>query len=495
MSHLRRALAYAALAAAPLGSGLAAEPAKAACNTIPAAKQTFRAAVGTIDTAFGSPDGVVDPSCKPTGPQCDTRNVEVAGSSCGKDPKTLSDENSDDAIDEKDYVVTVIFTPTRSSTRNIVALTAAGACPLCDGGEQRECVSGADAGIEVSTATGTVRFRFPDTSAFYPKTFTGPATIAVTPSNQPLPCQLASRRCQKPGGPPNLFACVDELFVDLNSCGTKRSDLDQTFAHFTALPPMNDWQKVCDDSKEIAPSCTNEADEVRFTVDQAGNVALPVEWTKILADEPAKPGKKKNRVISGRTNFPAFDGSPSRVRLPTDDFLGSYTPRGTTWPPGAPTFEEKPDASQPNWLVLSGEADELASVLRIARRELWAHQCQGGLHDGQACHPGASGDCGGGGCVPRPDPSYFSCHGGVKAGSYCTRHSDCPGPGGQCLAGSTCVKLSGASTTTACNTDLQCADDEECGLGIFEFRDRQAGKVGPVVIEKNSFKAKAKNYK
>jgi hypothetical protein len=499
MSRLRRILAYGALAAAPIGIGLAAGPAKAACNTIPAAKKTFRAAIGTIDTAFGSPDGVVDPGCQPMVPECDPRNVEVAGSTCGEDPKTLSDENDDGVTDAKDYVVTVIFEPTRGTTRKVVALTAANACPACDDGQKRQCVTGGEAGIQVSTAKGTLHFRFPDTSGLFPKSYAGalagPATIAVTPSDQALPCQLANRRCQEPGGPPNLFACVDELFATAD-CETDRSDLDLTFPHFTALPLTNDWQKECDDSQGIAPPCTDQADEVRFAVDQAGNALLPVDWSKILADEPAKTGKKKNRVVTGRTKYPAFAGNPSPVRLPSDDFLGSFTPRGTTWSPGAPEFKETPDPSQPNWLVLSGEADEAASVLRIARRELWAYQCQGGPHDGEACHPGASGDCGNGSCVSRPDPSYFSCQeaqGSATPGAYCTRHSDCPS--GQCLPGSACVKLSGTATAKGCKTDFECDDDEECGLGIFEFRDRPVDEVGPIEIPEGEYKAKAGPYK
>lgn len=485
MFELQRVLVSAALAATALGIGLTAGPARAGCNDIPEkTNPTWRGYRGTVDTVFGH-RGIPSP----------IRDVEVGSNTCF--PTTLVDNN---------YVVTVIFKPPRGGPRNIVALTTAADCSAlsCDDKQKSyHCVPGANANLLVSKATNTVRFRFPDRDGIVPPpakgpNFTGPALIAVTPSADPLPCKLANQRCRDSGGPANLFACVDELF-DVGSCGTARSDLDPPFAHFTALPAMNDWQKMCEESasSDPVPKCKNKAIDILFTVDEAGNVLLPVSWAQIL--EAGSDGKKKNREVEGRTNITRTKGGTKQIRIPSKDFLASFMPNGGGWP-SKPKFE--PD-SQGAWLVLRGESDVDESVLRISRRELWEYECKGGNKGGQACHPNASGDCPGTGaaCVKRAQPSYFACESGSKAGSYCTRSSDCPG--GQCTPGSACVKTSGQpaapppppKSNPPCLTDLACNPDEECGLGLFEFRDQLEGGVGPVVIPKAKYKAKATKYK
>ena len=494
MPDLRRAIASATLAASLFGIGLMAEPAWAGCNQIPSTTvQTWRGFRGTLDTVFGRPDAAPLTTTDP-------RDVWVGSNSCT--PTELADE---------DYVVTVIFKPARVGKPNIVALTTAMNCSAlsCDNGSNFFCVPDPKSGIVVPPNSDTLRFRFPDTDEFFlpagdGEPFTGPALIAVTPSSEPLPCKLANQRCQDPGGPAKAFACVDEIF-DVGSCGTGRADLDPTFAHFTALPPMNDWQKICAKSAgDPLPECTNKKPTVLFTVDKGGNVAMPVSWAQVLADEVGIPGKKKNRKVEGRTDLFKNKGGNKKIKIPRNGFLGSFTPKGGGWP-SKPIFEAD---SQGPWLVLRGESDVPESVLRISRRELWEYECNGGSHVGQACEPNAEGECPGDGavCVQRPQPAYFACENGAEAGSYCTRSSDCPG--GKCTPGSACVAISGQppspppppKSSPPCYTDLSCNDDEECGLGLFEFRDRlerlsgsQQG-VGPVVIPKARYKAKAGKY-
>jgi hypothetical protein len=503
MCELRHVLVSTALAATALGIALSAGPAKAACNEIPL-QATWRGFKGTVDTVFGRWD---TPSPIPTP---DPRNVEVGSSSCN--PVDLTHE---------DYVVVVLFKPPRGGTRNIVALTAQEDCsPVSTEDCQRSdvhCVCGAKANLQVSTALDKLRFRFPDTDPSSPPTahgqrLTGPATIAVMPYSDPfsLPWSLADQSCQEYGGTGNFFACVDELF-DAEDCGTTRSDLDPTFAHFTALPAMNNWQKMCKKSSwpwpfnDPDPKCKNEGPDVLFTVDKAGNVALPVRWAQILGGQLGIPGQKnKNREVEGKTNIPRTKGGANDIRIPAKAFLSSHTPRGAGWP-GIVEFNP---GSQDGWLVLRGESDEPESVLRISRRELWKHECDGGDNHGQACHQDAPGDCPGKGaqCVERTQASYFACENGTEAGSYCTRSGDCAG--GQCTPGSACVKISDQpppppppepepppKSNPPCFTDLDCNLDEECGVGLFEFRSRLEEGVGPVVIPKAKYKAKATKYK
>lgn len=450
-----------------LGVALAADPARAACNAIPAPPPTLRAAIGSVDTPFGHPQA---PNLVPGG--VDVRNVEVRSHSCTS--TTLAGTS---------YVVTVIFKPTRGGPSKIVALTDAPDCSglACDGGQSFHCVSGAEASLLVSPASNSLRFRFPDTDALLSpngdgQTLAGPTVIAVTPSSDPLPCGLVSQRCQDQTPPHNLFACVDELFQE-GSCTTTRADLDPEFPDFTALPPMTDWRAVCNKAK---PTCESESRDLLLGVDVQGDALLPVNWARLLQAKPTW-------LVKGRTKIPpTATGSPP-IRIPSAKFLKSAPPRGSKFPADPPFQPDPPDPANPAFMSFSGEIDKPESVLRFKRRLLWTHHCQGGTHAAQACH--ADPDCGGGSCVSRP-PSYFSCDGGAEGGSHCTRHSDCPGAA--CVAGSTCYKRTGASTGKACNTDVDCAHDEECGLGLFEFRDRpKANAGGPFVISPADYNAEA----
>src|SRR5205823_6630864 len=90
-------------------------------------------------------------------------------------------------------------------------------------------------------------FRFPDTDALLPpdgdaNTFTGPATIAVTHKSAALPCSLASAPCRSVHG---TLACIDELYDVDGTCRVDPALIDRTFAHFTALPPANDYKAIC----------------------------------------------------------------------------------------------------------------------------------------------------------------------------------------------------------------------------------------------------------
>ena len=115
------------------------------------------------------------------------------------------------------------------------------------------------------------------------RTFSGPATIAVTPATAlSLPCQLATNPC---AGQTNLIACIDDFFANDGACGTGVAH--GTFAHFTALPPPNNYQANCfrdDPPCDIAPK-----GELRYAVDINGNLLFPVGWQGVLASPRSPP--------------------------------------------------------------------------------------------------------------------------------------------------------------------------------------------------------------
>jgi hypothetical protein len=345
----RHLLFSVALTAVALAIGLAAGPARAGCDKIPElTTQIWTGYQGSIDTVFGLP------GASSTGSTPHPRDVAVGGQGC-----TAA------VLDDKtDYVVTVLFKPPAGGTQNIVALENKVGCsnkvkPNC-GLPGVHCVCGTDAGIVVN-ANNMLRFRFPDTMGFNPPGgFTGPATIAVLPSaGFTLPVALKNQHCQKAAGrPANLAVCIDEIF-ESDSCGT----LDPTFSHFTALPPMNSGKKLCKTSNGKGKKCEDSATAANFTVDQAGNVLMPVRWEGVMKADPLT-GKEcgKTRKVKAKTKFRAHKNRSAPPLIPDNTFLASFSPRGVEY---TPNFEPVANAK---WLVLKGETDECESVLRISRR-------------------------------------------------------------------------------------------------------------------------------
>src|SRR5262249_29370122 len=159
--------------------------------------------------------------------------------------------------------------------RNVVVITTdCTGVGSCGGAASTTCRQVSAPGLEIVTRDLETRlsFQFPDTDDLLApdaddRTFSGPATIAVTLATDPLPCGLVSGTCSGQSG---LVACIDDFFTSDGTCGTA---LPQgTFNHFTALPPPNDYQAACFD--EVGP-CAPASPELRLTTDQAGNVLLP----------------------------------------------------------------------------------------------------------------------------------------------------------------------------------------------------------------------------
>lgn len=406
--------------------GFTAQVGHAVCNLIPGTTQTFRGTLASTDRPFASPGDIVTLRLSPA---CDAVSP-------GFSPLPA------------DQIVSVIFTPP-NGPRNVVILSTN--CAAEEAGrsacEQRPdvvtatCItvngSGQPIGLQVVDSL-QLRFRFPDTDAGVgtptdDRTLAGSATIAVSRSGAPLPCDLASVPC---AGRAGLLACVDTLFSLDGSCGTTP---DVTFGHFTALPPPNDFQALC---AEPNPPCTGLAPEIHFTIDADGNILLPMDWRGILlAQDPAMQDLPIARLLRGSTSVEAFPGSGTALRVPSNAFLRSFTPQGGPLPP---VFDPQSDPTAANEVTLFGSADAPRGVLRVARRSPSLQACDQGARAGRPCS--APADCPGGTCGPA------TCNGGSNDAAGCDGDGDCPGG--------------------------------ECGPGLFDFSTRMNGNIGPVVISR-----------
>jgi Tol biopolymer transport system component len=344
-------------------------PASAACNAIPRTSNSFRGTLANVDRPFAIPGETVELAlafCHSTSPGFLPRPEE--------------------------QLVTVVFRPPNAGARNLVVVAAdcsKVAGRICPGVASFACVE--DPPTLAESATGLrLRFRFPDTDPLFQgenddRTFTGPAAIAVSAVNDPLPCALTHEPCAAQSG---LIACVDELFAIDGTCDPNP---EPVFPHFTALPLPNHYQALC---VEPSPPCTGAAEEVRFTVDTTGNILLPMDWRGVLAGQAVPVA----RLLRGSVHVPASPPNDSPLSIPSNDFLAAFAPNGARLPP---IFEPQSQAEPRGQLTLFGTADAPVDVLRIARRSPTGLACRGGTRDGIPCQ--TTGDCEGGGCDAAPD--------------------------------------------------------------------------------------------
>jgi len=394
--------------------------AHAACNLIPGTAKSFNAALGATNRPFAAPGERLEVTLR----DCDTASPGLGANAA-------------------DHVVTVVFQPA-TGPKHAVVLTAAETCTAVTSrlsacaaqlgpGGRATCVAGAGAGLAVVDHNGQdfLSFRFPDTRSTCSggvhdgkrctqasdcsggtcdaggadDTLAGPAAIAVSAAVAALPCGLASASCSSQSG---LIACVDDLYANDGSCGTATAL--GTFPHFTALPPPNEYAQDCyalGAGDDPPGPCNPIADNLRFGLDSAGNLLLPVSWQSILVPNAIPvPRLLRARVLS-----------PLPFTIPDAVFAGSYTPEGGKLPP---IFEPQIDPSigNPDVVSLFGSADAPYTVLRLGKR---FGTCQGGANDAERCNV----------------------------------HEDCPG--GTCPT--TCV---GAPATT-CTVDADCGGNAPCG--------------------------------
>jgi len=239
----------------------------AACNIIPSATGTFRAALGSPLRPFAAPGEALELRVRPAICDAASPGLTCASQTCAPS-------------DVVDKVVTVVFTPPGSAARNVVVLAA-----NCAALEPARLACAGRPDVAMATclqvdpsgdpgALALVRqddgvhlsFRFADTDALLApdgdqRKLTGPATIAVTTVSDPLPCSLASDPCRST---PGTIACVDEFYAVDGTCRNDPALIDRTFGHFTALPPPNDYRAVWTPATGV---CAGTQDSIRFTLD------------------------------------------------------------------------------------------------------------------------------------------------------------------------------------------------------------------------------------
>jgi cysteine-rich repeat protein len=440
-----------AIMLAALATLASARAGHAACNVIPEAPPTFRAAVGTTNRPFAAPGEPVE--------------LRVRGSRLCDSPLPGF------AAAPSDNVVTVIFTPPAAGApRNAVVVKGsctkfAGspdqlACQAQLGGGTATCVAMNQPGGSTVDVAGDalLRFTLPVTS------FSGPATIAVTSAIAPLPCALANARCADSTGLAGLAACVDDIFTPDGTCRTDPQLVAPTFGHFTALPAPDDYQQLC---TTTSPPCTGtptDGAQLRLTTDRAGNLLVPVNWQGIRAFEDGVPAPRRLRLTAA---IP--------VNIPRSSYLASFAPEGGRL---GPVFEQQtdPNAAALSQVTLFGSADAPYTVLRLARR---APVCSGSPI--KACNEDS--DCPSAQSCTR----FLVCAGGSRSALPCAGVDDCPS-GGTC-GQATCA--GGTRNALACDKDADCPPANECGPGLFDFGALYAGGTGPIFVPRAVFIAEA----
>jgi cysteine-rich repeat protein len=411
---------------------VAASGARASCNAIPGVSQTFLATAGSVDRPFATPASEVrlglDGPCARRLP-----GFCGAGGVCPARP-------------EDGLAVSVVFTPP-GGARSMVVL-ATDCAPFA--AEVKRCAARRDFRTVVCRTVTvpaqlrvdgprTMRFQFPDTddllgAAADDLGLAGPVTLAVTARGARLPCELATESC---AAQKSVLACVDELLAGDGTC--RRREPHGVFPHFTALPTPNDYQAVCSTPDS---ACTGVGGEVRFALDAAGNILLPVDWTGAL---PATDLPIAGR-ISFSTPLEAFEGTGMPIAPPASPdpaALASFSPRGNLLDP---RFEPQVDPTMPDTLTLFGTIDAPESVIRIARER----RCAGGRRDGDPC--AAPTECPGGSC---------------NLGGFDFARRVVAGVGPVLLRRGACV--GGSAPLAACATDAECPGGQ---CGVFTAGDR-----------------------
>jgi hypothetical protein len=440
--------------------------AAAACNAIPDVQPFYRGAIGSIDRPFLSPDADERVTLRPA---CGSPTLAEAKFGAGHDGH----------VAPQDLVVTIIFKPHGTSTHRLVVAGNDDCEPFQEPVCCLErlfcpptptCLPGKDVALEINHTTGIdeVRFHFPDLG------FGGPLAVGVSTTGKPLDLTSGCAKIARDG----VFACIDSLVPsEAAPCEAlaleRRAEPDPPpVMQLIALPQSNDYQAVCSHDNGATPRCMPSARSMSYTVEADGTLVLPMEWNKILRLEGGVGIQYDRRRLLASTAVEAFDHVAGHVVIPGETFLQTMSQQGGPFVP-APIFQPtEPPTPRPNELTLTGTADKPKSVLRFFRRMAWQEQCDGGANSGQACEQAA--DCPNAACAVQESPGYFSCKGGARGGLPCTRPGHCPG--GACTPRDFCYTPVVGVTAQSCFTDAECATGQECGRGLFEFRDRVDAK-------------------
>ena len=400
-----------------------------ACNVIPRAVEQFESALGASNRPFASPGDFVEIALRRT-----------------------STSGMGGTVAAEDLVALFVFSPP-AGKKTIVGVGSAcvpDALSVCESFPEvyeAACVEtpADDIRVRVNEAglPTAVAVRFPSTDELFDgvvddRGLTGPVTIAILHKDADGVCELAELSClESLSSQPQLVACIDEFFENPDRLGGQR---DSLFPHFTALPKPNNFAALNEDCDFAVDP---QACDVRATVDTEGNLFLPVDWSGILLEGPV-PIPRLLEASSPIRAFDDFNGivdESSSIEIPSQNFIGSFTPEGTRLPP---IFEPQVDPTQPDSIKLFGSADAERTVLHFTRRS----------------------------------PVFGSCQGVLGSNVPCVNDTDCAADDSVC-ARTVCV--GGTAHNELCSGDTEC-EDGECGHSLFEFRGRLEGDRGPILI-------------
>lgn len=195
--------------------------------------------------------------------------------------------------------------------------------------------------------TNALTFVFPDTRALLGELRTGTVAITVTVGN-------------------TVVARIDMLGSRDAGCGAVQPHA--IFPTFTALPPSNKFHcfatpGLCDDPEF-------DRDVVRATVDAAGNLLVPWDWSGVFP--PGTGSDPIARLVrAGQSGLEAFlppdERSGTGIVIPSAAYVSSHTLTGGVLPPFLDVGPPAGDGPFPG-STLVGTVDALDGLLRIASR-------------------------------------------------------------------------------------------------------------------------------
>jgi hypothetical protein len=389
-------------------------PSHASCNAFPAAssassRMEFNGSRGTLGSPFVIP----------------TDTLRITRRPCDEPAGTPFPANADDVR------TVVVLRPPSGKARAIVLKAGAvdGPCgsdafttncqkelDKVSPGANAECLSVKNYTVQPSV----VDLEFPDLHPGAMATRATSSRVAVAvlgKDDEATVCgqliQSANNHCSDAiGAQPMLLACIDAIGVptDPNKpCGGQASH--PVFPEVTLLPVPNDVKQVCHKSIGGTFCDTQPVDELRYGLDQPGNVLLPMEWGRALADCPNQALRVHGEVRSPSTlRIP--DNQPSLVR---NKWLESYTFDGRLNVP--PFGKETPSTTALN--RFTGTTDDLLSVLRFGARY---GECSSSSLGNELCNHADQ-------CASSADTCDTRC---VNDNAHCGPSQSCSGSGGPC---------------------------------------------------------------
>jgi hypothetical protein len=241
----------------------------------------------------------------------------------------------------------------------------------------------------------------------------GQVRLAAT-SGSDIPCALTTTTCTALSPQPHV--CIDDLVS--TPTGAPRT--------VTALPPPNDFSKLCTAAPGTLPPCAGGGTDLVLALDSRGDLNIPMDWGRIVQDSsnhdcveaPAAPPCKQ-RDVKARTPVPAVTSAPIHVG---NDHLQSLNADGEAFNPG-PLFEA--NASNTDALELYGTVDKAFSVLRILGCPASNVDCTTRAFDFWSRR-----EPGGPVVITRKSNGKGSCAG---SGADCDKAGDCPAGTGPCI--------------------------------------------------------------